>query len=314
MGLPDEICNNNVDDNFDGLTDCDDPACEEDMLCNQPDFDCSTVSDGPFGLTKLDGPMASEDLAFDPIGNVIGSNDQTIFKSGYNANPVPWVPNIYFRAGMRFLPTGDLVVCNDNKGQLIRIEPDGVQHVVVTGLQYPNGLAVDMDGFVYVTEHDANKVWQVDAYTGEKKLVASGITNANGVGFSPDYKTLYIGGFSGLGTVYTVAMNDDGTFGEKQAWAKNVGSGWLDGIGVDICGNVYICDYGQTVVYKISPSGKTKTLVIDGSTISGTYLPNIQWGSGVGGWDLMKIYLPDGWKKGVFEVDLGVPPTMRPYP
>jgi len=279
-----------------------------------PPVDCANIPQGPFELVKLSGPMASEDLAFDAAGHVIGSNDQAIFKSGYNQSPSVWVPNFKFRAGLRFLPNGHLIVCNDKTGQLIRVDTDGVQHVLVNGLSYPNGLTVDMEGWIYFTEHDADQVWRVHPFTGEKTLLTTQIGNPNGVTFSPDYKTLYIGGFNGEGTVYAMSISASGTPGKLVPFATNVGSGWLDGMATDACGNVYICDYGQTVIYRISPDGKSKTKIIDGSNISNAYLPNLQWGSGIGGWDPLSVYIPDGWNKGVFEAVLGVPGKERPYP
>jgi sugar lactone lactonase YvrE len=275
---------------------------------------CATLPQGPFQLTKLNGPMASEDLAFDDAGNVVGSNDQTIFKSPYNGSPAVFVPNIKFRAGMRYLPTGDLVVCNDNKGQLVRVEPDGVQHVILYGLSYPNGMTVDLEGYVYFSEHDGQKVWKVNPYTSEKWLVTTEIGNPNGVAFSPDYKHLYIDGFSGAKKVYRVEILPNHQFGPTEVWANNVGSGWLDGIGVDICGNVYICDYknSNSDIYRLNSDGQNKTKIVNG--VPGRYLPNMQWGSGIGGWDPWKLYIPDGWQKGVFEANVGVPGILKPYP
>ena len=288
-----------------GPTEPDVPAIE---------YDCDNLPEGPFSLTKLDGPMASEDLAFDPYGNVIGSNDKAIFKSGYNEQPQVFVPNMKFRAGLRYLPNGHLVVCNNNKGELVRIDEEGVQHTILTGLSYPNGLTVDLDGWVYLTEHDANKVLRVHPFTGETTTLTTEISSPNGVTFSPDYKTLYIGGFSGKKIIYAMSISPNGVPGKLIKWAKDVGSGWLDGMAVDACGNVYIADYGTTKILKLPPDGSSWEVFIDGSTWDGAYLPNLQWGSGVGGWSQTSVFLPDGWNKGVFEVDIGVPGKPVPYP
>ena len=69
-------------------------------------IDCANIPQGPFELVKLNGPMASEDLAFDREGHLIGSNDNAIFKSVYGGQPQVFVPNINFRAGLRYLPSG----------------------------------------------------------------------------------------------------------------------------------------------------------------------------------------------------------------
>jgi len=258
--------------------------------------------------------MASEDLAFDTEGHVVGSNDKAIFKSKYKQGPQLLVADTKFRAGMRYLPNGHLAICQNNKGQLVRIDPDGNKFPFMQGLSYPNGITVDMKGWVYFTEHDANKVWRVNPLTGDHSLITDKIGNPNGLTFSPDYKTLYIGGFNGNKTVWSMSISSDGVPGKLVAWAKGVGTGWHDGMATDICGNVYLADYYQTAIYRISPDGKEFVKIIDGSSIDGAYLPNLQWGSGIGGWSATKIYLPDGWNKGVFEVDIGVPGAPVPYP
>ena len=278
-----------------------------------PDFDCDSVPSGPFFLSKLDGPIASEDLAFDTQGNVVAGNDKAIFKSAYNEPPKVFVPNMKFRAGMRFLPNGHLVVCDNVKGELVRIDPSGVKYTLMSGLSYPNGLTVDMKGWVYFTEHDANVVWRVHPFTGEATVLTTQISNPNGLAFSPDYKTLYIDGFNGNPIIYSMSISADGVPGKLVHWTS-VGTGWHDGMGVDICGNVYVADYNQTVIYRISPDGQNKELLIDGKSFSNAYLPNLQWGSGIGGWDPLSIYMPDGWNKGVFEVKIGVPGAPTPYP
>ena len=289
-----------------------DAQIEEDAGPSVLPVDCDDIPSGPFELVKLKGPMASEDLAFDKVGNVVGSNDKTIFKSPYGGPPQVFVAQMNYRAGMRYLPNGHLIVCDNNKGQLVRVDETGTKHVLLTGLAYPNGITVDMGGWVYFTEHDANQVWRVHPFTGEKTLLTNKIKNPNGITFSPDYKHLYIDGFSGVGTIYAMSISEDGVPGKLISWATNVGTGWLDGMGVDACGNVYVADYGQTVIFRVSPDGQTKTKIAQGG--NGAYLPNMQWGSGVGGWDPYSLYLPDGWVKGVFEMKVGVPSKERPYP
>jgi hypothetical protein len=80
---------------------------------------------------------------------------------------------------------------------------------------------------------------------------------------------------------------------------------------VDACGNVYVCDYGASIVYRIKSDASEIELLIAGS---GAYLPNLQWGSGLGGFKEDSLYLPDGWTHEVFEVDIGVPGKPRVYP
>jgi sugar lactone lactonase YvrE len=283
--------------------------------CGDCGVDCNTIAPGPFVLAPMDGPIASEDLAFDKEGNLIGANDKAIFKSTYDGDAEVWVPNLDFRAGLRYLPTGDLMVNNDNTGQLLRIEEDGTVYVTLSGLSYPNGMTVDMKGYVYVTEHDAKRVLRVEPYEQTVDVISEGvISNPNGIAFNVDYSRLYVAGFSGVGTIYAFDVDENGDFGDIFSWKTGIGTGWLDGIGVDICGNVYIADYTATKVFRITPDGSGLTTILEGQPGTNTYLPNMQWGSGIGGWKNDHLYLPDGWNKGVFEVDIGVPGPPHPFP
>jgi hypothetical protein len=279
-----------------------------------PAVDCAALPPGPFPLVKLQGPIASEDLAFDRAGNVVGSNDQAIFKSSYGGSPQVWVPKLDFRAGMRFLPSGHLIVADDTKGEIVRVDPDGVKVPIMTGLSYPNGITVDMAGMVYFSEHDADTVWRLHPFTGDATVITTAVANPNGLTFSPDFKTLYIGGFNGDPVVWAVSISPAGVPGKLVPFAS-FGTGWHDGMGVDVCGNLYVADYEAPArIYRVSPDGQTATVIIDASSLPNAYLPNLQWGSGLGGWDAHALYLPDGWNKGVFEVVIGVPGKATPYP
>jgi len=71
---------------------------------------------------------------------------------------------------------------------------------------------------------------------------------------------------------------------------------------VDACGNVYVADYGNSIVYRISPDGQKVEPLISGK---GSYHANFDWGRGVGGWDTHKLYIVSV-GEGIKEVDLGV--------
>ncbi len=287
------------------------------------DFDCDNLPEPPYNITQHPTGIAGEDLAFDADGNVIGSNQTAIFKTPYDGEPVVWVPNTNFRAGLRYLPNGHLVYADDNQNRLVRVDPDGVQHTVVSGLSYPNGIAVDPNGWVYVTNHNAGQIWRIDGMTGEYTIIASGLSCPNGITFNATYDVLYFAEFGGYygttdGDVYKLPIDEDGNTGELTKLVENVGSGALDGMGVDICGNVYVCDYvcegevDDTCIYRIAPDGSSVVKVID--TDWHQYIPNMQWGSGIGGWAEDKLYLSGGWNAHVFEVDLGIPGKPRVYP
>jgi len=291
-------------------------------------YDCASLPEGPFEAHELAGPTASEDLAFDGEGNLIGNDMAVILKSPHDGSPSVYSTFGQFRAGMRMLPNGDLVIANDTLGELDRITPDGGHQTIVGGLAYPNGIAVDLEGFVYLTEHDGARVHRIDPDTGDDVPIVDGaIQNPNGLTFSPDYRYLYIGSFCGAGgTIHRIEIHPDGTTGTLEAWAGGVGNGCHDGMAVDACGNVYVADYASssdfsTRIFRIAPDGSNPHVVIDPSGggggyygWGGTYLPNMDWGTGLGGWDTMSLYFPEGSSQKVYEVPLGVPSKPRPFP
>ncbi len=254
--------------------------------------DASTVNcfDLPIGLFPamyMPGFVASEDLAFDDAGNVIESDTNNIYKTTHAGVRSTFVPGFQFRAGMRLTPAGDLIVNDDFSGELVRVDTAGVRHTILSGLSYPNGMEVDPDGYVYVSEQNADRVLRVDPIAETFTVLSWGeISAPNGLSFDPYYQALYIDGFSGVGTVYQLKINADGTPGELTEWATGVGSGLLDGIAVDECGNVYVCDYGNSTVIRIDVTGTRQDIVISGSA----YRPNMDWGSGIGGWDDNLLY------------------------
>ena len=278
-----------------------------------PPYDCTNQPIGPYAGSQITA-WTSEDLAFDDQGNLVGNDFIHIYKTDYSGNRQMFVPNLSFRAGMRILSTGELIIANDNLGELMKIQPDGSYSTLLSGLAYPNGLEIGLDDYVYVTEHDAMRVRRVDPVTGDHTVISNGIImNPNGITFNEDFTALYIGGFSGVGTIYKLPIDKQGNPGLLEVWATNVGTGWLDGMGVDYCGNLYVADYGASKILRYTPSGQFDSVIVDGSAMGGfIYMPNFQWGSGIGGWDPLKLYIAEGMmpRRG-FEVDLGIPAKPR---
>jgi hypothetical protein len=309
-----------TDAGSDGGTDDTDDTDDSDSA-TYPEGDCDNLNPGPFTLSPVPGAIASEDIGFDDVGNLVGSDNTAIFKTPLDGSPQLFVAGLDFRAGMRYLPDGHLMVNHDTNGNLLRIDPEGEKHVVLSGLAYPNGMTVDPEGYVYVTEHDAGRVLRVHPYTNEYEVLVSGMSSPNGITFNRDYTLLYIDTFNGDdNTIYTVEIDiTTGEHGPLTGWVWGVGSGWHDGLGVDACGNVYVCDYvcfdnwDDTCIYRISEDGIAELdPIIDPPAM--IYLPNLDWGSGIGGWDDNSIYMPNGWDHNVYEAHIGVPGKLRVYP
>ena len=201
---------------------------------------------------------------------------------------------------------------NDNfTGTVWRVTPEGVKTAVVTGLIYPNGLAVDMEGFVYVTDETTSTVLRADpdGLNEFEALSVGTILHPNGITFDNAYQRLYVAGWQGDGHIWIMDRNPDGTFGAPEQWSLKLGNG-LDGLEVDICGNVYVNDYSAGGMIRVAPDGQSYEIVVDESF----WIPNMQWGAGLGGWSPTRMYVPNGSTFEVMEIDLGLPQKPMPFP
>ena len=127
----------------------------------------------------------------------------------------------------------------DRSGTLTRVAGTGRYGISGDGaatsaqLAFPEGLAADAAGNVYVAEHDANRI---------RKISADGaISTFAGTGAA---------GYSGDGGPATGAQFRGPT-----------------GLGIDSAGNLYVADTGNSVIRKISPGGLINTIA--GSTEAG---------------------------------------------
>ena len=106
--------------------------------------------------------------------------------------------------------------------------------------------------------------------------------------------------------IYVVAIDDAmNLVGEPRWFATIPGSSYQDGLGVDICGNLYVPVYDDSVLYRVTPDGKVSAFY---QFTFSQYGHGLQWGSGVGGFDDAALYLPQPYDDNtVVELKIGVP-------
>jgi len=94
--------------------------------------------------------------------------------------------------------------------------------------------------------------------------VAGDLNHANGIGVSPDQRTLYISETVG-NCILKFSINDDGSLSRRSNFAllnllvrNKVDSWWLgpDSMKIDGKGNIYVAQWTGGKVLKISPEGK----------------------------------------------------------
>jgi gluconolactonase len=198
--------------------------------------------------------------------------------------------------GLTFDPQGRLALCQHGDRRISRREADGTMVPVAVGyngkkLNSPNDLVFDDQGALYFTDPpfglpgtftDPNKELEFNAVfrvakDGKITAVATELEAPNGLGFSPDYKTLYVANARANSPIWKAyAVKADGSLDKGRVFADSSslykpGDGVPDGLKVDVHGNVFATGPGGVLVY--APDG---TLL--GRILTGVPTANVAFG------------------------------------
>ncbi len=175
---------------------------------------------------------------------------------------------------------GRLIICEHGNRRVTRLEKEGSSPSLVTiladkfegkKLNSPNDVVVKSDGSIYFTDppygfpkEDAdpkkelkfNGIFRLK--DGKLQLLAKELKRPNGIGFSPDEKTLYISNSDPDRKIWMkYDVKDDGTIANGKVFfdvTKETEDGLPDGLKIDKNGNVY--GSGPGGIWVFSPEGK----------------------------------------------------------
>jgi gluconolactonase len=184
--------------------------------------------------------------------------------------------------GLTFDPDGRLTICQHGNRRVIRVNPHGDTTVLADRyagkrLNSPNDLVYRSDGTLYFTDppfglpgvyDDPDKelafsgVFRVR--DGEVTLVTDELAGPNGIAFSPDETYLYVGNWDpDAKVVMRYELGADGRpVGPGEVlhdMTAAPGEDAIDGIKVDVEGNLYVCGPGG--IWVLSPEGDRLGLV-----------------------------------------------------
>lgn len=133
------------------------------------------------------------------------------------------------------------------------------------------------------TEQIAGDLYLIDL-DGSSRIVGRDVQLTNGLGFSPDDRTLYHSD-SRRQTVFCYAVGDDGDLGPKEAFARTEG-GAPDGLAVAEDGSVWVAVAGGSGVDVFEPDGRLR----DHVAIPMPMCTSVCFGGG----DLKDLYIVTG--------------------
>jgi gluconolactonase len=183
---------------------------------------------------------------------------------------------------------GRITLCEHGDRRLTRIEKDGKKTVLADkflGKRFnsPNDLVFDSKGNLYFTdppygleknyEDPARELDWCGVYRlakdGTVTLLTKEMTRPNGIGLSPDEKTLYVANSDPQLAIWKkFVVHSDGSIGKGElfydatSWVEKKMPGLPDGLKVDVKGNVFATGPGGVLVF--DSTGKVLGLINTG--------------------------------------------------
>jgi gluconolactonase len=225
---------------------------------------------GPEGPLYVDGNLYFVGWVSDTLSKWDGKKVTVLNHTvGCNHNGLALTPRKTF-----------MLACTAEKGAILELDMNGKQlrrwDHDANGKPFEGGIndvVVAKNGGVYATVFGQfldkpTYVWGRLLYlapAADKWIeVAGDINYANGVGISPDQKTLYVSETVG-NCILKFTINPDGTLKDRANFAllnllvpNRVNSWWLgpDSMKIDPAGNMYVAQWTGAKVLKIAPDGK----------------------------------------------------------
>ena len=250
-----------------------------------------------------DFKVVAEDLNF-PEGPSI-YQDQLVFSNCYGG----WIGSVKDSTldtllskkdglvntnGTVFDKHGNLYICEYGKGSILRLTAEGKLSTLTAkdnhGKRFsrPNDITISPAGMIYFTDpksydpliHDG-RLFRTDPNTGKTTWLIEGLQFPNGLCFSPDGKTLYIGESvnknilkieNGIGILDTLITLPGGNQDP-------------DGMDVDEEGNLYIAYFGGGKIFVVSPEGE----LLDSLKTPGKKPSNLEFG----GEDMKTLFITE---------------------
>lgn len=249
----------------------------------------------PANFVALDPAQGQlpESMTSDAAGNLyvsIGTSVGKITPAGALSTfaTLP-VPGGTFTTGLKFGPDGYLYAATagftaDPAVAFVwRIAPNGGQVEEYAELDphgFPNDLAFDGEGNLYVTDPFLAQIWKIDEFGGADVWLSDPILAANfenpylvvapfgvdGIAFDKHHDNLYVGNLD-YGRILKIPVDCDGEAGDIDVFYEDIDLiGGVDGIAFDSHETLYLAVHGQDRIVTIDKHRKAK-IVAEGAPL-----------------------------------------------
>jgi sugar lactone lactonase YvrE len=238
------------------------------------------------GLADVPPGLLGEGLAVDPTGAVyVGTinfvpGDGAIIKfdkSGELVDTIgipgrPTVLGLVIARDGRLYAGATTGLDGSAQGAVVSVDPkSGQVSNVAEGFVFPNGLAFDNKGNLFVTDSFLGKVFKISP-AGTVSVFASGplleglppesAFGANGLAFNKEGTTLYVAN-TAKGTIVKIEVLRDGSAGPQTVFASGIPS--PDGVAFDVKNNLYVTANFANQIWVVTPDGSASNVGLDTS-------------------------------------------------
>jgi sugar lactone lactonase YvrE len=192
------------------------------------------------------------------------STEVSVFRIGSDGELRPFVTGIMNATGLALDPEGFLYVSSRNDGTVFRVSPNGIYTQYAEGMGVATGLAFDSEQNLYVGDRSGT----IFKIAPDRQIFVFATLEpsvaAYHLAFGKD-ETLYVTGPTTSSYDNVYAINRDG---EARVFYRGLGR--PQGLALDIAGNIYVAAsmQGKRGVVRITPSGEA-SLAVAGSGIVG---------------------------------------------
>ncbi|MEZ4452925.1 MAG: SMP-30/gluconolactonase/LRE family protein [Nannocystaceae bacterium] len=231
-----------------------------------------------------------ESVTTDDDGNFYMSMGSTVTKRTPNGQlsvlATPPIPEGAFVTGVKFGPDGFLYAGSGgfapepSAAFVWRIDPDDgsiEEFAALDPLGFPNDLAFNDDGDLFVTDPFLGQIWKIDEDgdadvwiqhptlegTPDTPVLLIHDFGVDGIAFDKHQENLYIGNLD-KGTIVRIPVQCGGHAGQPKIYAEDDRLAGADGIAFDHDGNLYVAVNWQDSIAMVDKKGKVSTVATGG--------------------------------------------------
>lgn len=262
-------------------------------LAFTPGFARASTPSSVIAFDPLQGQLP-ESIAADRFGNLYVSIGSTVVKVDAAAHVTTLAslptPAGTFATGVKFGPDGALYVASGSFDPTLdvaavwRVSPTTGDTTLVASLAaggFPNDIAFDRRGRLYVTDSFLGRIWRIDQQGNASVWLSHPALDgnpaapvlqlhefgANGITFDESKHTLYVSNLD-FGAILTIPLTRDGSPGELEVAAQSPLLEGADGIAFDSSGTLFVAVNWQDRIAKVDRAGNVET-VVEGAPLDG---------------------------------------------